>query len=351
MSENSFPSTFDGDVNQSKNAKPKRRAGSSHDRFAKKYLQYTAIASDLLQFYADPIVGEYVDVDALQPAPTHGISDELKEVIMDISFVARLRDAEARSEVLFALEHKSSPSPMVALQVGTQAFLALYTSWTDAEYTDAKNFELPIPIMVVLYHGTENWAEKVIQFQDLFKNIPSALRDMVPRFNVLVINLRRFQYGKLPGRPVTQAFVESLKRATDGTFAEKLDSVFRHIRDADLEKSLKWDFVQTISSYCSRNVGLIKEHLKQTILKVFEGQEGIEMAETIPDGLLKDGIVIGEIRGKIESIMTVLFTRFKSVPLPITESLSLMTDITALDSLLSFAVTCDSLDEFAEAIK
>ena len=294
------PSAFDGDMNQSKNAEPKRRPGSSHDRFAKKYLQYTAIASDLLQYYADPIVGEYVDVDALQPAPTHGISDELKEVIMDISFVARLRDAEARSEVLFALEHKSSPSPMVALQVGTQAFLALYTSWTNAEYTDAKNFELPIPIMVVLYHGTENWAEKVIQFQDLFKNIPSALRDMVPRFNVLVINLRRFQYGKLPGRPVTQAFVESLMRATDGTFAVNLDSVFRHIQDANLDRSFKWDYIQAVSSYCSRCVGLTREHFKEAILKVFEGKEGIEMLETIPNGILQEGIAIGVDKGRVE---------------------------------------------------
>lgn len=49
--------------------KGKRRLGGSHDRFARKYLQHTAIVSDLLQFYADPIVSEYVDVNALQPLP------------------------------------------------------------------------------------------------------------------------------------------------------------------------------------------------------------------------------------------------------------------------------------------
>lgn len=338
------------------NEKPKRRSGSSHDRFAKKYLQHTVIASDLLQFYADPIVGEYVDVNALQPAPTHGISDELKEVIMDVSFVARLRDAEARSEVLFALEHKSSPSPMVALQVGTQAFLALYTSWTDAGYTDAKNFELPIPIMVVLYHGTEDWAEKFIQFQDLFRNIPSALRDMVPRFNVLVINLRRFQYGKLPGRPVTQAFVESLMRATDGTFAVNLDSVFRHVHDANLEKEPTWDYIQTIASYCSRSVGLTREHLKKAILKVFEGKEGIEMLETIPNGILQEGISIGvnqgieigEIRGEVK---TTLRFRFGDLPDDLVKHLAAIDDLPTLTKLTKLAATCDTLAEFAEAIK
>ncbi len=340
--------------------KPKRRPGSSHDRFAKKYLQYKAIVADLLRFYADPTVAEHVDVDGLQPAPTHGISDELKEVIMDISFVARLRDAEARSEVLFALEHKSSPSPRVALQVGTQAFLALYTAWTDAEYTDAKSFELPIPIMIVLYHGAEDWTAKEIQFQDLFKNIPSALRKMVPRFEVLVINLRRFQYGNLPGRPITKAFVESLMRAMDGTFAANLESVFRHIHEAGLERSFRWDYAQTVAAYCSRNDLLTVDRLKQVILKVFEGQEGIEMLETIPNGILQEGIeigvgkgiAIGEVRGEVRGeIKTTLRFRFGDVPDDLVKRLSAIGDLSMLTNLDKLASTCASLDEFADAMK
>ena len=332
--------------------KRKRRLGNPHDRFAKKYLRFKAIVADLLEFYADPVVVEYVDVDALKPAPTHGISDELKEVVMDVSFVARLRDAEARSEVLFALEHKSSPSRMVALQVGTQAFLALYTAWTDAEYTEAKNFELPIPIMIVLYHGAEDWAVKEIQFQDLFKNIPHAFCDLVPRFKVLVINLRKFQYGNLPGRPITKAFVESLMRATDGTFAANLESIFQHIHDAGLERSLRWDYAQTVASYCSRNDVLTADRLKQVILKVFEGQEGIEMLETIPNGILQEGIEIGEARGEIRGeIKTTLRFRFGDVPDDLVKRLSAINDLPTLTKLDKLASTCDSLDEFAAALK
>ena len=133
-----------------------------HDKFGRNFLQRKAIASDLLTSYCDHVIVENVDLDELQPAPTHGINKALKEIIMDVSYLARLRDSEARSEVLFVLEHKSRPSPMVALQVGTQAFLALYSAWTDANYSESPNFELPIPIMVVVYHGTENWVAKEI---------------------------------------------------------------------------------------------------------------------------------------------------------------------------------------------
>ena len=71
--------------------------------------------------------------------------------------------------------------------------------------------------MVVVYNGNEDW-EGEIWFQDLYKDIPEDLRRYVPQFQIIFINLRRFKYGQLPGKPETQAIVESLMRATDGTF-------------------------------------------------------------------------------------------------------------------------------------
>ena len=273
-----------------------RRLRSPHDVFGRKFLQIPVIASDLLEYYADATIADTVDVSELQPAPTHGISKALKEVILDVAYLARLRDTEARSNVLFVLEHKSRPSPMVALQVGTQAFVTLYSAWSNASYSESKTFELPIPILIVLYHGSEDWEEKEIWFQDLFKDIPPALRDLVPRFKVLVINLRRFQYGQLPGRPLTRAFVESLMRATDGTFAMELDSVFRHIYDAGLDPTQTWDCVQTVTGYCDQSVGLSRERLEQVILKIFP-KEGTKMLETIPAGMFRDGFVHGRDEG------------------------------------------------------
>jgi len=334
-----------------------------HDKFGRNFLQRKAIASDLLTSYCDHVIVENVDLDELQPAPTHGVSKVLKEIIMDVSYLARLRDSEAKSEVLFVLEHKSRPSPMVALQVGTQAFLALYSAWTDANYSESPNFELPIPIMVVVYHGTENWVAKEIWFHELFKNIPPALRDLIPRFKVLVINLRLFQYGNLPGRPLTRAFVESLMRATDGTFAKELASVFQHVYEAGLEKTQTWDCIQTITGYCAGSVGLTKEDFEQAILKVFN-KEDINMLETIPSGMLRDGFVLGRNEGiaigKAEGvaegiakgeIRATLKQRFGGVPQEIKDTIQSMTDLVALESLLAHAETCKSLDEFSEALK
>ena len=74
----------------------------------------------------------------------------------------------------------------------------------------------------------------------------------------------------------------------------------KEFQDANLDRSFKWDYIQAVSSYCSRCVGLTREHFKEAILKVFEGKEGIEMLETIPNGILQEGIAIGVDKGKIE---------------------------------------------------
>ncbi len=326
---------------------PKRRLGSIHDKFGRKYVRHTVIASDLLRHYADPVVAKNVDVDHLQEAPNRSISKELKEVIMDASFIARFQDAAAKSEVLIILEHKSSPSPYVALQIGAQAFLSLYVSWTEANYTNAETFDPPVPIMVVLYHGAEDWAEKEVWFQGIFKSLPESIRDLVPQFRVIVINLKSFAYGSLPGRPETRAFVESLKRATDGSFAAQLDSVIGHVHDVRLDKPQTWDFIQSIVTYCSWSTGLTSEQLTKAITSVFKGREGIEMAATIQRGLLQEGIGIGEVK----AILALLKNRFGDVPSTISDALSKRTDLTAMESLVVFASQCESLDTFADALK
>lgn len=79
------------------------------------------------------------------------------------------------------------------------------------------------------------------------------------------------------------------------------------------------------------------------------------MYDTIPPGTARDafesGEASGEIKGKAETILTVLYARFKHVPLEVNEKLCKMTDSTALDSLAALAATCDSVADFAKALE
>lgn len=63
---------------------------------------------------------------------------------------------------------------------------------------------------------------------------------------------------------------------------------------------------------------MTKKRFDQAILKIFEGREGIEMLQVIPEGMLKDGYEIGlgkgKIEGKIEDIVFFLEEKFGDVP-------------------------------------
>jgi hypothetical protein len=356
---------------QSDNKQP----NNPHDRFARKTVGNPVYASDFLKHYADPIIIEFVNLDRLIAAPTHYLTNELKEVILDVSFAAQLHDEEGGLDVLMFLEHKSSPCRLVPLQLGTHSLLSLYFNWTTTNYSD--NYQPSFPLMLLLYHGNEDIDEELF-FQDIFPKIPKKLRKYLPQFKIIVINLKRFNYDCLPGKPETQAIVESFKRATDGTFASHLSKILERIKSANLNKQQTLDITANIAQYCTWINNLTKEQIVQSIIKVFNGTEGLKMANTIQKGILQEGFELGQAHGfelgeahgfelgeahglelgeergelkcSVKIILDILRGKFGKVPRYIVNSLNQRTDAIALKSLAVHAATCSSLNDFAEEL-
>jgi len=337
-------------MEQSETDKPIWRPTNPHDRFCRRTAFHPLYAPDFLKSYGDPVLRELVDLDHLQAAPTTHLSDELKEVIMDASLMTRLLDTQSMSEILLHLEHKSKPSRAVALQLLAEVGLSLHFRWFLDKRRESGTFVPPIPLMVVVYNGAEDW-EGEIWFQDLFPDLPERLRPFVPQFRVFLINLRHFQYGNLPGRPETRAIAESMMRATDGTFIDYLPGIFAHVAEADLAEPLRLDLTRSISSYGTYAAQATSEQIANAISSVFKGQEALKMIETIKNSFVLEGIEIGQAKGKIETLLAFLYARFKSVPKHITDAISQMTDPIALDSLATVVANSTSIDEVADALK
>ncbi|MCL2118834.1 MAG: Rpn family recombination-promoting nuclease/putative transposase [Planctomycetaceae bacterium] len=334
------------------------RPTNPHDRFCRRTAFHPLYAPDFLKSCDDPVLTKYVDLDHLQEAPTTHLSDELKEVIMDASLATRLLDTNSMSEVILFLEHKSRPSRTVALQLLTEAVLSLSYHWLLSNRSESGTFKPPIPIMIIVYNGSEDW-DGEIWFQDLYPDLTDELRQLVPQFRVIFINLRRFKYGNLPGKPETQAIIESLLRATDGTFIDHLPNVLRHVAESNLNEPLRWDLTKTISIYYTLTAKATSDQLAQGISTVFKGQEYIKMIEEIKDSYILEGIEIGEalgevrgeLKGKIQTILTFLHAKFHHVPDEVVIELNKRTDPTALDSLAVLSAQCKTLDEFTKVLK
>jgi hypothetical protein len=322
-----------------------------HDRFARKTLGNTLYAGKFLLHYADPIVAQSVDLDNLTAAPTHQLSETLKEVISDVSFAAHLHDDKVGSDVLLFLEHKSKPSRLTPLQLAIQCLLILYFKWTEVGYSE--NYVPPIPLMILVYNGKEDIDVEMF-FQDIFPPMKNALRRYVPQFQVVVINLKRFDYNNLPGSPEVQAIAESLKRATDGTFGSHLSGILKRVKSAKLGKQQTLDLTTNIVRYCTWVSAPTKEQLTQSITQVYDGTEGLKMVSKFIQEALEigekrgeaRGIEIGELKGNVDAILNILSNRFGRVPQYIIDSLNERKDVIALTSLVVHAANCSSLDDF-----
>jgi len=227
------------------------------------------IAADILRHYTDPVIAKYVDLDNLKPEPTQNFGKKFQELVKDIAFVSHLIDKKGKAEVLIIAEHKSTPEPFVLLQLLVYLALTWYKRWNDAGRPQStKKFRLPLPVLVVLYNGKDDWTGE-LDFRDLIASVPPELERFIPKIEVLFIRLNRFDKRHLPGKPKTKAVVESMIRATDGTFAIGLESVLGHFRDSVLDDRIT-ELMEDIVHYCGLVEALPLDSVDKAIINVLE---------------------------------------------------------------------------------
>jgi DNA recombination-dependent growth factor C len=96
------------------------------------------------------------------------------------------------------------------------------------------------------------------------------------------------------------------------------------------------------------------EHLRRNLaamLGTFKEIIGDEEMPTMVEVWKAEGEVIGVAKGKAETVMAVLRARFGKVPQGVEREIRQISDSIALDSWAVQAATCQSLEEFAEALK
>jgi hypothetical protein len=311
------------------------------------------IAGDLLRHYTDPVVGKCVDLDSLKPEPTQNFGKKFQELFKDIAFASHLIDKKGKAEVLIIAEHKSKPEPFVLLQLLVYLGLSWYKRWNDAGRPQStKSFRLPLPILVVLYNGKEKW-EGELDLKNLVSSVPPELEPFIPAIKVLFIRLHQFDKRHLPGKPETQAVVESMIRATEGTFLAGLGSVIGHFRDSTLDGRIT-ALITDIFHYCDWVEDVTPDAVDKVIGNIIKGQEGIKMSQAIKKGISAIAWEGGRAEGKAElgreMLIEFLQGRFGKVPKNIERAINQMNDPIALKSLAARTANCKTLAEFAEEL-
>ena len=235
--------------------------------------------------------------------------------------------------------------------------LTWYKRWTDAGRPQStKTFRLPLPILVVLYNGKEKWGGE-LDLKSLVSAVPPELEPFIPVIRVLFIPLNQFDKKHLPGRPETRAVVESMIRATDGTFVVGLGSVIGHFKDSTLDERIL-ELIEDIVLYCDWTEDVTPDTVDKILSNVVEGQEDNKMSQAVKqvrktfERIARESYVAeSEARGGARTIIRFLNSRFQKVPKSIKDKVSAITDINRLDELTDQAAVCQSMDEFVAALK
>ena len=174
------------------------------------------------------------------------------------------------------------------------------------------------------------------------------------KYPLILIDISVIPKGKFAGHPALQALLETLQRASEGKLVKEFDRItdyFKPIKGDPRAKDWIHSLVRYMMSITKVGTKVGTEQIVKAFSKVFNEQEANKMAMTMAEKLLLEGEAHGIVKGKAEAVLTFLRTRFHRVPKDVEKAIRQMTDPIALDSWTAQAAACQSMDEFAEALR
>jgi len=330
--------------------------GNIFDAFAKQMFSRVLVFTDFLSCYADPKFVAEIDLKKIKPAPTHYIGKDGDERIVDLVFQCPLKNGTGNLMAVIVFEHQSG-----SLKRVPQKLHKYISAIWDAETKEGKKV-LSAPYFIVLRTAKKPLRGRYPKMSDLLpKRSDGQSLGKTVEIEYDVVDLPAWDFDKLVGGPVLRLALGILKKMVeedDEEFSEAMLPI-REISDeeqkVELTKELL-DFVAKAMRAHNRRLEatMVKKALKpifheeeKTMIKtIFEEREYIGEAR----GRVK-GRAEGKAEGKAETILTVLRARFHRLPKETEKAIRQMTDPIALDSWAIQAATCQSIDEFAKALK
>ena len=151
-----------------------------HDKFFKATLGNISVAKKFLKFFLPEYIIENIELNTLSFAKMNFVSENLKEIFSDLIFSCELKNEE-KTLISILLEHKSRPDKKTPVQI-----LKYITAGYDQQFT--QNGKLTPIITIVFYHGEKKW--RIKSLNELMENIPNEVRNFVPSYEVIFIDLK-----------------------------------------------------------------------------------------------------------------------------------------------------------------
>lgn len=329
-----------------------------HDKFFKENFSQLEIIRDFLRNYLSQDIRELLNLDQITLQKDSFIDNEFQEHFSDLLFLVPTNGGgEAYVYLLF--EHKSYHDSWVALQL-----LRYMVRIWERDAKDVKAVSLRWIIPIVIYHGEQKWSVST-EFAALFPDY-EALQAYLPNFKYLIYDLPRYKDEEIIGEFKLRMAIWILKYIFNPELLDKIKkaiSIYAESnRDMNTEEFLKTVLLYMISASNKIQHKDLEKELKKQLQYI--GAENIMMTlaehyrqEGLQEGWQKgkeegkqEGKQEGWYEGKLEDIKKILKIRFGVIPAEMVQTLEKIDDLEILDTLLTFAVTVNSLYGFIEKL-
>ena len=334
----------------------KIKPGNVFDVFVKQMFGRVLVFADFLKHYADPKFVAEIDLKKITPAPTHYIGKDSDERIVDLVFQCPLKNGTGNLMAVIVFEHQGG-----SLKKVPQKLHKYISAIWDAETKENKKI-LSAPYFIVLRTAKKPHRGAYPKMSDLLpKGHDGKPLGKVVEIEYDVVDLPAWDFGRLVGGPVLRLALGILKKMIEGNgddFPEALLPI-REISDGTQQIELTKELLDFVAKAMrNHNRRLEAMAVNRALKPIFQDEEHamiktiFEEREDIGEAR---GVAIGEARGKAigkaEAILTILRARFRRIPKETEKAVRRITDPVALDSWAVQAATCQSIDEFTNAIK
>ena len=327
-----------------------------HDHLVRRFLIDTELMTDLLVHYPQKDVDRkavgLLDLKYLKCRSPVAIDKNLVEGRGDLRFATTFKGSKRQSNVFLLLEHQSAIDADFRFR-GLKYIILEYDEFR-RETKGKKKF--PYPIIVVLYHGKVPW-KTLLEMDDLIEMAPGAETGLL-RYPLILIDISVIPKEKFVGHPALRALLETLQRASEGKLLKEFDRITDYFKPIKGDPRTR-DWLHSLARYAMSvtKIGtkIGRELIVKAFSKILSEKEADDMTRTMAEELILEGETRGKAKwkaeGKTEAVLTVLRTRFNRVPKDVEKAILQMTDPIALDSWTAQAASCQSMREFAEAVK
>ena len=350
--ENQHNTGADGDDLSSQETSPDLVKRYQHDEFCKDNLRDLDKARKFLKWLFGrfkPNVVDLLDLENLELSSESFLDPELKKLYADVLYRIPVKDGDASIVVFVLVELKTESDKWTVFQ----QVKYIVRIW-DAEHRKAakakrlSQFRLPMVIPVIFHHAEQEFTastELIDQVQTLEGMEPYTLN-----VKSLLCDITPLDESEFPDDLELNVMFMALQAVFREDVAERLMRIYRklHPNLSDPIYRRQWEDCLFYAITSAKYFTLPK---CEEIITEIRNTGDVTMSTADFVSVADQLEARGRLKEKINDILGALRIRHKQVPDSIVDELKGRTDLIALQSLFEVAVQCNSIDEFAEALK